>query len=224
MSAIEQIATHLKDLGSPVSDVQVMSKILLTLPPSYRQFLSAWDNVPIAEKNIKLLTSRLVNEESRTKQYNQGGADPSDQAFFAANSPQPKAFPAHSWNPGTRGGSRGNKSYRGRRAANQNYNRNITCDYCHIRGHSSSICRHKIRDNQVHDQRSMKSEGTRFGLAAKEDSTNQTTNESTDGNDTELCYLSSFSCLSLVAKNSSIWYADSGATMHMTDQLSAFVN
>ena len=70
----------------------------------------------------------------------------------------------------------------------------------------------------------MKSEGTRFGLAAKEDSTNQTTNESTDGNDTELCYLSSFSCLSLVAKNSSIWYADSGATMHMTDQLSAFVN
>ena len=86
VSAIEQIATHLKDLGSPVSDVQVMSKILLTLPPSYRHFLSAWDNVPMAEKNIKLLTSRLVNEESRTKQYNQGGADPSDQAFFAANS------------------------------------------------------------------------------------------------------------------------------------------
>ena len=86
VSAIEQIATHLKDLGSPVSDVQVMSKILLTRPPSYRHFLSAWDNVPMAEKNIKLLTSRLVNEESRTKQYNQGGADPSDQAFFAANS------------------------------------------------------------------------------------------------------------------------------------------
>ena len=70
VSAIEQIATHLKDLGSPVSDVQVMSKILLTLPPSYRHFLSAWDNVPMAEKNIKLLTSRLVNEESRTKQHN----------------------------------------------------------------------------------------------------------------------------------------------------------
>ena len=33
---IEQMAAHLKNLNAPISDVQVMSKILHTLPPSYR--------------------------------------------------------------------------------------------------------------------------------------------------------------------------------------------
>ena len=69
VAAIEQIAAQLKDLNAPMSDVQIMSKILLTLPPSYRHFLSAWDSVPSTEKTIKLLTSRLVKEEIRTKQY-----------------------------------------------------------------------------------------------------------------------------------------------------------
>jgi hypothetical protein len=88
--------------------VQVMSKILLTHPPSYRHILSAWNNVPLTDKTIKLLTSRLVNEESKTKQYNQGEIYPIDQAFFAANLRNAKALPAHSWNPGTRGSNRGN--------------------------------------------------------------------------------------------------------------------
>ena len=42
IAAIEQMASQLRDLQAPVSDVQVMSKILLTLPPSYRHFLSTW--------------------------------------------------------------------------------------------------------------------------------------------------------------------------------------
>ena len=41
VAAIQQMAAHLKDLNAPISDVQVMSKILLTLPPSYRHFLSS---------------------------------------------------------------------------------------------------------------------------------------------------------------------------------------
>jgi hypothetical protein len=78
VAAIEQLAAHLKDLQAPVSEVQVMSKILLTLPPSFRHFLSAWDNVPTADKTIKLLTSRLVKEETITKNFNNGGSNPSD--------------------------------------------------------------------------------------------------------------------------------------------------
>ena len=140
VTAIEQIAAHLKNLGSAVSDVQIMSKILLTLPPSFRHFLSAWDNVPTAEKTIKLLTTRLVSEESRTKQYNHGEQDPSDQAFFAMHSPQPQALFAH------QGGSSGKRG-RGR-GKRQDFNRGVTCDYCHIKGHSSAVCRNKVRDSK----------------------------------------------------------------------------
>ena len=102
VAAIEQMVAHLKGLNGPISEVQVMSKILQTLPPSYRHFLSAWDNVPRDVNSIKLLTPRLVQEETRTKQYNNGG---SDQAFFAGSLPQstqstnsmPLAFPARGY-------------------------------------------------------------------------------------------------------------------------------
>lgn len=84
VTAIEQLAAYLKDLQAPVSEVQIMSKILLTLPSSFRHFLSAWDNVPTADKTTKLLSSRLVKEETITKNFNNGGSDPSDLAFFSA--------------------------------------------------------------------------------------------------------------------------------------------
>jgi hypothetical protein len=45
-----------------------------------------------------------------------------------------------------------------------------------------------MRDSQVKEQRPTNNEGTKFGLAAND----KTTNESTDGNVTELCYISSF--------------------------------
>lgn len=51
VAAIEQMGAHLKELNGPISEIQVMSKILQTLPPSYRHFLSAWDNIPRDVKN-----------------------------------------------------------------------------------------------------------------------------------------------------------------------------
>ena len=126
VAAIEQMAAHLKNLNAPISDVQVMSKILHTLPPSYRHFLSAWDNVSPADKTIKLLISRLVNEETRTKEFNDGAADPRDLAFFAGQRAPQQPEPAHAFpaqgngQQGGRGGFRGGfrRGQRGRRGGN----------------------------------------------------------------------------------------------------------
>ena len=82
ISAIELLASQLKDLNEPVTEAQVMTKILVTLPPSYRHFLSVWDNASTKSRNIQTLTQRLLKEENVTKIYNIGQADATDSAFF----------------------------------------------------------------------------------------------------------------------------------------------
>lgn len=210
VAAIEQIAAQLRDLNAPISEIQLMSKILLTLPPSFRHFLSAWDSVPAAERTIKLLTSRLIKEEIRTKQYNDGGSDPADIAFFAGNSnqqqpstsvQQEQAYSApNTRGRGGRGGRRGQRGgYRGNRGGNRgnkgSYEHGVMCEYCHKYGHSSAICRKRIRD-----EREKKSE---------------------EQSNTETGYLSA---ICFTARRSFDWYADSGATKHMTDQKSILLN
>lgn len=85
IASIEQMAAQLRDLESPVTDVQVMAKIIMSLPPSFRTFISAWDSVPTADKTITHLTSRLIKEEKLTLMYNKGAVDPSDSAFFTGS-------------------------------------------------------------------------------------------------------------------------------------------
>lgn len=93
ISAIELVASQLKDLNEPVTEAQVLNKILVTLPPSSGHFLSVWDNVPIEERNIRLLTQRLLKEENVTKLYNGGQAYAIDAAFltsyYSSHSNQP---------------------------------------------------------------------------------------------------------------------------------------
>ena len=89
ITTVQQIAAQLTDLQSPVTDLQVMSKILMSLPPSYRHFLSAWDSVPTAEKTIALLTSRLLKEEKITSIHNQGQPDANDMAYLTGFQTQP---------------------------------------------------------------------------------------------------------------------------------------
>jgi hypothetical protein len=75
ITEIETMAIHLHAVGPPVTP-QIMTKIICTLPPSYRSFTTAWDSVPANEKtNIPLLTSRLLKEETMAKRFNRGEQD-----------------------------------------------------------------------------------------------------------------------------------------------------
>lgn len=87
ITEIETIANQLRDINAPVTESQLMTKIICTLPPSYRGFMSAWDSVPVAERTIDSLTSCLLKEESMTKQWSKGKLDSQDAAFFAHNFP-----------------------------------------------------------------------------------------------------------------------------------------
>ena len=223
VAAIEQLAAHLKDLQAPVSEVQVMSKILLTLPPSFRHFLSAWDNVPTADKTIKLLTSRLVKEETITKNFNNGGSDPSDLAFFSSRvSLQAPDISTNALSaqhnsrggyPGLRRPHRGNRGgHHGSRAGN------VLCDYCKRKGHASAICRLKQKNEGSTTTTTCsycQHKGHTVDICRKRLRNESSQPEQQPSGSMDFSYLSSI-CFS--ARRHYDWYADSGATQHMTDQ------
>jgi hypothetical protein len=61
ISKVENIVERLRQLGEPIPDSMVMTKILNTLPSSFSHFVSAWDSTPKAEKTRDNLTARLFD-------------------------------------------------------------------------------------------------------------------------------------------------------------------
>lgn len=220
------MAEELRNIEANVTDQQVMMRILQSLPPSYNHFLSAWESVPVADQTIANLTARLILEEIRKRENNNGENDPVDVAFFANYPGRPRqptqiqpqyygqnAYSAGGGYQGRRGQHndggypglrRGNRGYPGRGhyhrgAFRGNYNGPTVCYYCQVPGHKYSNCRTRRHDEE-RDSRSNKH--------------NQHRSER-----------NSFGCISsfcFMARRQSDWYADSGATRHMTDQKSFF--
>jgi len=110
ITEVETMASMLSDVDAPVSDLQIMTKIICTLPPSYRSFTTACDSVPAAERTIALLTSRLLKEETMAKRWTRGKQDTNDAAFFAQNFPMTTS---HGARGGQANGSRGGRINRG---------------------------------------------------------------------------------------------------------------
>ncbi|UYV67553.1 hypothetical protein LAZ67_5001179 [Cordylochernes scorpioides] len=64
ISKVETLAQQMKDLGEPISDVALITKIICSLPDKYKNFITAWDSVSSEEKTLENLTARLLKEES----------------------------------------------------------------------------------------------------------------------------------------------------------------
>ncbi len=73
---------QLHDVDAPVTPLQIMTKIICTLPPSYRSCNTAWDSVPANKKTIAMLASRLPKEETMATRLNGGWQDSLDAAFL----------------------------------------------------------------------------------------------------------------------------------------------
>lgn len=66
VARLEDLAHRLQLVGEKISDQMIITKILLTLPPPYKYFVSAWESTPAAERTLNNLVSRLTIEESRS--------------------------------------------------------------------------------------------------------------------------------------------------------------
>lgn len=81
LAVIENMARSIRDLGEPIPDSMLITKMLITLPSSYNHFHSAWESTIDENKTLQNLTNRLMMEEVRMKlqesprNYNQNGGE-----------------------------------------------------------------------------------------------------------------------------------------------------
>ena len=99
MSIGDSINTHInkvmsmgnlpKDLGQPVPEDMLITKIVCNLLPSYNNIIAAWTNIPAPEQTVGNLKVRLLQMENLMAL--QGGESTGDSAFFTrSNKPSSK--------------------------------------------------------------------------------------------------------------------------------------
>lgn len=69
MSKVESLAKELRETGEKLSDTAVITKILSTLPSTYRSLRQAWLSLDEGNQTIQNLTSRLIDEEASLANY-----------------------------------------------------------------------------------------------------------------------------------------------------------
>ena len=85
ITEIEAMYNQLNDLGCAVSEIQLITKVICSLPPSFKQAVFAWKYVDDSKKTMPLLTQRLLEAESFNK-FHDPGESTADSAFFARRS------------------------------------------------------------------------------------------------------------------------------------------
>lgn len=147
VTEVETMATELADVGAPVDSISIMTKIICTLPPSYRSFITAWDSVPFEQRTMAILTFRLLKEEPMAKRWSTGQPDSQDAAYFAHH------YPTYGNTTNNKPSSAPRGRDRGPRRGGDLNNRQCPykfCSYhrCKIPGHTIEVCRKKLRDEE----------------------------------------------------------------------------
>ena len=245
INRLKMMADELNSIECHVSEQALIVRILQTLPPSFRHFLSVWDSVSPADRTLVNLTARLVTEELRSKSLNDGQADPVDVAFFASHPNRVKkeavANAAHSRDPRGNYNHRNNNSnyrdnkqyyrddsrvqssrhrdnqssqhnYRGNHRGRRSGYTNRGCYICGLTNHKAINCyerkndeRREARGNKFHQNRDSK-------------------RDNNNNNDDSKESFAALSSVCFLARKPSYWYADTGASHHMTNQRSYFTS
>ena len=67
-------------MGVSVDEIDIVTKIIVTLPPSYKHIVLVWDNMDDSKKTLQSLRSRLFKEEAPNKGCRE--EDDANAAFF----------------------------------------------------------------------------------------------------------------------------------------------
>ncbi len=66
---MEVMVVQLNNMGEPIVNNVVITKIIYNLPIDYWHVISMWDNVPNAMKTLENFIVRLLKEETFTKSF-----------------------------------------------------------------------------------------------------------------------------------------------------------
>ncbi|KAJ3622463.1 hypothetical protein MTP99_002971 [Tenebrio molitor] len=70
VARLEDLAHRLEIMGEKIPDQMLITKLLMTLPPTYKYFISAWESTSSDQRTLANLISRLTAEESRMSTEN----------------------------------------------------------------------------------------------------------------------------------------------------------
>ena len=227
IAKIQTIAHHLGEVGRPVEERELITKVVCTLPEPYRSFVSSWRHVPADKQTMTTLTSLLLQEEREIAKWTPKTSSSQELALHA----QPlSGTPGHRSGLNKRGGRGSNQSNHDRKFQNsqsnhqggrQNDGCQKHCTYCGLNNHNIESCNYKRRHERTDQERAefakrMRKENAQMGVVSEGTEAPQRTHD-----------------YSLVSTNPRFqtrstgdWFADSGATQHMSDQrdwLSDFV-
>lgn len=198
IAKIEMMAQNLEDIGQPMSENQIISKMITSLPSEYRHVLSAWKSMPTDQKTRKTLILRVFEEEAMNKIIKEREHNETNSALLVRN----------------------NRRDDQARAEN---NERIQELKKKSRCHNCGEMEHWWQDNVC----SRKNE-RRFGHRGP--GTSKSTARVSESKDSVALVTQSFLQIPLseafIAQNNGeeIWYADAGATEHMSDNRVAFIN
>jgi hypothetical protein len=70
VARLEDLAHRLEIMGEKIPDQMLITKLLMTLPPTYKYIISAWESTSSDQRTLANLISRLTAEESRMSTEN----------------------------------------------------------------------------------------------------------------------------------------------------------
>ncbi|UYV74313.1 hypothetical protein LAZ67_11002983 [Cordylochernes scorpioides] len=152
ISKVETLAQQMKDLGEPISDVALITKIICSLPDKYKNFITAWDSVSSEEKTLENLTARLLKEESLQDQWDSSGNSKPDNALMT-------------FSKFNRNSTASNKQQQHQQSI-KDKKKNTHCGYCKKKGHWWKEC-YKRKEEQKGQQPSSSSRDDSCAFSAE---------------------------------------------------------
>ena len=244
INKIQTIANCLKDLGKPVEEDSIITKIICSLPPAYNSIVTAWANLPVEQQTVVNLKARLLQLENLLAL--QGSGTSGDSAFFTRSSKMSSQHKPHQ--------NESNRSYTSRENQNSEYIRGLKsrtrCYNCGEFDHWTAECPRPRQDRTKYsNNNNRRVEHSQQGSRNKRSEANAVTTDQVNSTSSDFpehdferdqerereqqqerdhehdperdfyafMTITRQSHALSVSMDKQAWYADSGATEHMTE-------
>ena len=211
---ITEMCMILADLGHIVPDKMIISKIIYNLPPSYNSIIAAWSNVPEMNQTMDNLEERLLRHESLLHRQ-EGGDHEADHAFFTRSASSSCSQPF---------------SKKEQHQKDLSYLRDLKartkCYNCHELGHWSVDCpKPKRKRSDSKDPRKIDGGISEANLMESLHISSSSDGDTKSNSDDDFAFMVRSTISSYAFSTDSYtdaWFADSGASEHMTDRIEWF--
>lgn len=203
ITSVENLVRQLKDLEETITEVQTTNKIVSILPSQFQHFRVVWDTYKESEQTMELLTLRLLAEERRM--------DAVKREIPREPSPSKSAEALAVTNQYRRGSYRGvrhnsnNRFQSHKQQNNWKKSANVFCDFHNSSTHSSEECRNHPQNKKPKSDQHAKISVLKSKEEEEDDHSYHIMEDSTE-----------------TSEENDDWYADSGATCHMSGNARVF--